>query len=400
MASNHLETTDNINVNEADKNWNSISKSSYEKKKSNIFRRWVKRSSKIRVVVEIARLTEEMDITIEILERSKLYQEIHDMWQNNPAFRCNIDRILGSDSNMLMVIYVLGSIETNYYSRFQLALAILLKRDFSHWISGIEVSDPDISSTDAKVMEDLASPTVIDMESTDNIEESDVDWESFSESSNSKKKSKSFTHWVKYCSNSEIIVEDEVGRLPEQMDIAIKVLESSKLYQKIHDQWQNNPIFKSNIDRILGSNSKMLMVIYALGSIESSYRSRFQLALAILLKRDFSDWIGNIEAYDPIISDTDTKVMEALGCNVLSVNEEFGPAREKRLKIRRRQIKDDERQWHWRRSGDMSLTHHVVDKVAKHLTAATSVVWLESFVSLSWITPANGIPKTLQKKLK
>ncbi|KAJ4965587.1 hypothetical protein NE237_017436 [Protea cynaroides] len=115
------------------------------------------------------------------------------------------------------------------------------------------------------------------------------------------------------------------------MDIAIKVLESSKLYQKVHDQWQNNPIFKNNIDRVLGSNSKMLMVIYALGSIESSYRSRFQLALAILLKRDFSDWIGNIEAYDPIISDTDAKViqdttqhkvMEALGCNVLSVNEE------------------------------------------------------------------------------
>ncbi|KAJ4965136.1 hypothetical protein NE237_016985 [Protea cynaroides] len=155
MASNHLETTDSINVNEADINWNSISKSSYEKKKSNIFRRWIKRSSKIRVEVEIARLTKEMDITIEILERSKLYQEIHDKWQNNPMFQSNIGRVLGSDSNMLMVIYLLGSIESNHHSRFQLALAVLLKRDFSHWISGIEVSDPDISSTDAKVMEDL-----------------------------------------------------------------------------------------------------------------------------------------------------------------------------------------------------------------------------------------------------
>ncbi|KAJ4965556.1 hypothetical protein NE237_017405 [Protea cynaroides] len=76
------------------------------------------------------------------------------------------------------------------------------------------------------------------------------------------------------------------------------------------------------MDRILGSNSKMLMVIYALGSIESNYSSRFQLALAILLKRDFSHWIGDIEAYDPIISVTDTKIMEALGCSVLSINEE------------------------------------------------------------------------------
>ncbi|KAJ4965269.1 hypothetical protein NE237_017118 [Protea cynaroides] len=164
MASSHLETTDSINVNEGDIDWDSISESSYEKKKSNIFRRWVKRSSKIRVEDEIARLTEEMDISIKILERSKLYKEIHDKWQNNPMFQSNIGRVLGSDSNMLMVIYLLGSIESNHHSRFQLAFAVLLKRDFSHWISGIEVFDPDISSIDAKVMEALGCNVLPDDE--------------------------------------------------------------------------------------------------------------------------------------------------------------------------------------------------------------------------------------------
>ncbi|KAL9674624.1 hypothetical protein QQ045_030896 [Rhodiola kirilowii] len=64
----------------------------------------------------------------------------------------------------------------------------------------------------------------------------------------------------------------------------------------------------------------MLMVVYALGSIEAWYWSQQQLALAILLKRDFN-WIGEIEVFDPLISHVDRKVLEDMGCVVLSVNE-------------------------------------------------------------------------------
>ncbi|KAL6327416.1 hypothetical protein AAG906_019729 [Vitis piasezkii] len=57
--------------------------------------------------------------------------------------------------------------------------------------------------------------------------------------------------------------------------------------------------------RVLGSELKMQMV----------------LSLAILLKRKFS-WIGDIEVFDPILSATESRVLEALGCSVLSVNEQ------------------------------------------------------------------------------
>ncbi|KAF9612342.1 hypothetical protein IFM89_039060 [Coptis chinensis] len=46
--------------------------------------------------------------------------------------------------------------------------------------------------------------------------------------------------------------------------------------------------------RILGSETKMQMVIYGIGSIESYDCPRLQLSFAILIKRKF-DWIGDIE---------------------------------------------------------------------------------------------------------
>ena len=46
-----------------------------------------------------------------------------------------------------------------------------------------------------------------------------------------------------------------------------------------------------------------------------------QLSLAMLLKRKFS-WIGDIEVFDPILSATESRVLENLGCSVLSVNEQ------------------------------------------------------------------------------
>ncbi|KAF8395661.1 hypothetical protein HHK36_019611 [Tetracentron sinense] len=65
----------------------------------------------------------------------------------------------------------------------------------------------------------------------------------------------------------------------------------------------------------------MQMVIYGIGSIESYESPRLQLSLAILTKRKFS-WIGDIEVFDPVISTAESRVLEALGCSVLLVNEQ------------------------------------------------------------------------------
>ncbi|XP_057506366.1 protein SENSITIVITY TO RED LIGHT REDUCED 1-like [Actinidia eriantha] len=54
------------------------------------------------------------------------------------------------------------------------------------------------------------------------------------------------------------------------------------------------------------------MVIYGLGSIEYTNVSQYQLALAILLKSNFSHWIGGVEVFTLAI---------LLGCSVLTVNE-------------------------------------------------------------------------------
>ncbi|KAJ0266713.1 hypothetical protein HA466_0006600 [Hirschfeldia incana] len=39
------------------------------------------------------------------------------------------------------------------------------------------------------------------------------------------------------------------------------------------------------------------------------------------MKREF-DWFGDIEVFDPILSATESSVIESLGCTVLSVNEQ------------------------------------------------------------------------------
>ncbi|KAJ6702464.1 SRR1-LIKE PROTEIN [Salix koriyanagi] len=64
-----------------------------------------------------------------------------------------------------------------------------------------------------------------------------------------------------------------------------------------------------------------LKLIQKMGNLIESYETpRFQLSLAILMKRKF-DWIGDMEVFDPILSATESRVLESLGCSVLSVNE-------------------------------------------------------------------------------
>ncbi|CAK7336540.1 unnamed protein product [Dovyalis caffra] len=113
---------------------------------------------------------------------------------------------------------------------------------------------------------------------------------------------------------------DREAKLIQKMEICIKKVETSQFYQNFLEQVKNPEIMNS-FYKVLGLELKMQMVIYGIGSIESYETPRFQLSLAILMKRKF-DWIGNIEVFDPIISATESRVLESLGCSVLSVNEQ------------------------------------------------------------------------------
>ncbi|XP_057976585.1 protein SENSITIVITY TO RED LIGHT REDUCED 1 [Malania oleifera] len=110
------------------------------------------------------------------------------------------------------------------------------------------------------------------------------------------------------------------SKLMQKMLICLKKLESSQFYQSFLDQIQTPNILDSLL-RILGSELKMQMVIYGIGSIESYESPRLQLSLAILMKRKFS-WIGDVEVFDPIVSATESRILQSLGCSVLSVNEQ------------------------------------------------------------------------------
>ena len=110
------------------------------------------------------------------------------------------------------------------------------------------------------------------------------------------------------------------AKLIQKMEFCIKKVESSRFYQNFLEQVENPEILDS-FHRVLGFELKMPMVIYGIGSIESYETPRFQLSLAILMKRKFC-WIGDIEVFDPILSATESRVLESLGCSVLSVNEQ------------------------------------------------------------------------------
>lgn len=111
-----------------------------------------------------------------------------------------------------------------------------------------------------------------------------------------------------------------VSKLLQRIEMSIKKMESSEFYRTLLDQIQTPEVLNSFYN-VLGSESNMQMVIYGIGCLESYGPPRLQLSLAILMKRKFS-WIGDIEVFDPILSPTEARVLEALGCSVLSVNEQ------------------------------------------------------------------------------
>lgn len=113
---------------------------------------------------------------------------------------------------------------------------------------------------------------------------------------------------------------EKESKLMEKMQMCIQRFENSDFHGNLLKQIQN-PDMLDKFLKVLGSEEKMQMVIYGIGSIQSYEASRLQLSLAISLKRSF-DWIGEIELFDPIISLTESKVLTSLGCSVLSVNEQ------------------------------------------------------------------------------
>ncbi|KAL3515776.1 hypothetical protein ACH5RR_022678 [Cinchona calisaya] len=104
--------------------------------------------------------------------------------------------------------------------------------------------------------------------------------------------------------------EDEAERIFKEIKIAIEHVKESK--------------FQCQLKKVMGeSYCQVNMVIYALGSLEFGFNPIFQLAIALLIKQDFSSWIGGkIEVYDPIFSPADVIVLKELGCEVLLINEE------------------------------------------------------------------------------
>lgn len=109
------------------------------------------------------------------------------------------------------------------------------------------------------------------------------------------------------------------ARLMEKIQTCIQKLESSCFWLNFLNQLQNGET-SDRIKQVLGSESKICMVIYGIGSIESFESPRLQLSLAILMKRELS-WIEEMEIFDPIITLTESRVLTSLGCSVLSINE-------------------------------------------------------------------------------
>ncbi|ERN14891.1 hypothetical protein AMTRI_Chr02g255800 [Amborella trichopoda] len=109
------------------------------------------------------------------------------------------------------------------------------------------------------------------------------------------------------------------SKLMEKMQNSMKKVRGSEFYNRFLGQLES-PLLSANFPRVLGSTSKLGMVVYGIGSIEASEMSRLQLSLAILLRENL-DCIDGMEIFDPIISSIEVKVMERFGCSFISINE-------------------------------------------------------------------------------
>ncbi|KAL5973599.1 sensitivity to red-light reduced protein [Asimina triloba] len=127
--------------------------------------------------------------------------------------------------------------------------------------------------------------------------------------------------WTPAIQTDPINISDE-SKLLHKIHISLQKLQSSQFYHALAALLRS-PQTLASLSRALSSHPNMLMpmVVYGIGSIGSHYPPRLQLALAILLRRNF-DWIGDVQVFDPVISAAEARVMASLGCPVLSVDEQ------------------------------------------------------------------------------
>ncbi|PWA72094.1 sensitivity to red light reduced protein (SRR1) [Artemisia annua] len=113
---------------------------------------------------------------------------------------------------------------------------------------------------------------------------------------------------------------EQESYLMQQIETAIEKLEKSEFLRVFMDQLQSIQASEDHFSLLVGSEEKLKVVIYGIGSIESFEQSRLQLSLVINMKNHL-DWIGEVEVFDPAISLTELKVIEKLDYSVLQGNE-------------------------------------------------------------------------------
>ncbi|KAH7679980.1 Ribonuclease H-like protein [Dioscorea alata] len=120
---------------------------------------------------------------------------------------------------------------------------------------------------------------------------------------------------------------EELVKLQHEMEITKIELRNSEHYRKLRDQLEEDHFLKNEISRRLGTEEQIQMIIYGLGSLEYSFASQYQFALALLMREDIDMLrIGQITVFDPLITPSDANLIRSFGCNVFSVNE-FGRRR-------------------------------------------------------------------------
>ncbi|KAM3359856.1 hypothetical protein P3S68_019567 [Capsicum galapagoense] len=122
-------------------------------------------------------------------------------------------------------------------------------------------------------------------------------------------------------SHVDFHMKDETERLIEEIELMMNSVKNSKFYAEILLDLKQHKRIRNHLIRLLGSHPHVQVVIYGLGSIESNYVSQFQLAVLLQLKREFSNWISDIEIYYLVMSPVDIIVFKELGLEVLTIGE-------------------------------------------------------------------------------
>lgn len=118
-------------------------------------------------------------------------------------------------------------------------------------------------------------------------------------------------------------------RIPTSKDINIHINAVNSSVDDIKDSKYYERLCKAVAESRLQQQKHSVqdavqqMVVYGLGSLEQpgSIHIRYQLGLAVLLKKSFRHLKTVPEAYDPVCSPLDKEILHALGFHLLTKNE-------------------------------------------------------------------------------